>query len=82
MRTAFSVPLGELNMVESIDPKVTRKPPARCAECDRIMEHYNVWFGPRNEKKVVCWECKAREEKGFFAQRGYRRGARSGYIPR
>ena len=72
----------EPNMIESIDPKVSKKPLARCAECDREMAHYNVWVGPANETKVVCWECKAREEKGFFAHRDFRRGARHGYIPR
>jgi hypothetical protein len=28
-------------MVDSLDPKITEKPPKRCQECDRIMEHYN-----------------------------------------
>lgn len=69
-------------MIESIDPKVGKRPLARCSECDREMAHYNVWVGPSNEKKIVCWECKAREEKGFFAHRSFRRGARHGYIPR
>jgi hypothetical protein len=69
-------------MVDLIDPKVAARPPKRCEECDREMTHYNVWVGPANEEKVVCWECKAREEKGFFAHRGFRRGARHGYIPR
>jgi len=72
----------QLNMVESTDPKNTAKPPMRCTECDREMDHYNVWLRPNGEEAVVCWECKAREEKGFFAQRGFRRGARGGYIPR
>lgn len=69
-------------MVESIDPKVSKKPAARCSECDREMEHYNIWLGPANQKNVICWECKGREEKGFFAHRSFRRGARTGYIPR
>lgn len=69
-------------MIESIDPKITDKTPARCSKCDRVMEHYNVWFKPGGGQEIVCWECKAREEKGFFAQRGFRRGARTGYIPR
>lgn len=72
----------ELNMIESVDPKVSEKPLARCTECDREVNHYNVWFGPTNETRVICWECKAREEKGFFADRNFRRGARHGYIPR
>src|SRR5688500_3604193 len=29
-------------MIESIDPKETDKPPVRCSECDRVMEHYNT----------------------------------------
>lgn len=69
-------------MIESTDPKNTDKPAMRCEECDREKDHYNVWLGPGNESRVVCWECKSREEKGFFAHRGFRRGARSGYIPR
>ena len=69
-------------MVESTDPKTTDKPPMRCSECDREMEHYNVWFKPGGEKAVICWECTARQEKGFFAHRTFRRGARHGYIPR
>ncbi len=69
-------------MVQSIDPKAMEKPPMRCTECDREMVHYNEWLSPSGEKTVVCWECKAREEKGFFAQRGFRRGARGGFIPR
>jgi len=58
------------------------KPPLRCAECDREMAHYNIFLSPTNEEKVVCWECLGREEKGFFAKRGFRRGGRDGYIPR
>ncbi|MGD9562702.1 MAG: hypothetical protein AB7F88_11990 [Pyrinomonadaceae bacterium] len=69
-------------MIESIDPKITERPPMRCTECDRVMEHYNVWLKPGGDQRVVCWECTARQEKGFFAHRGFRRGARSGYIPR
>jgi hypothetical protein len=69
-------------MIDTFDPKITEKPATRCSLCDRVMEHYNVWLKPDGEKAVICWECKSREEKGFFAQRGFRRGARSGYIPR
>ncbi len=69
-------------MIESTDPKNIQKTAARCTECDREMDHYNVWLGPGNEERIVCWECKSREEKGFFAHRTFRRGARSGYIPR
>lgn len=58
------------------------KLPLRCSECDRIMEHYNIFLSPTNEEKVVCWECLQREEKGFNAKRGFRREARHGNIPR
>ncbi len=69
-------------LLETIDPKVTDREPARCSICDRVMDHYNVWIGPTNSTRVICWQCQAREEKGFNAKRGFRRGARSGYIPR
>ncbi len=69
-------------MVESIDPKITGRPRKRCTECDREMDHYNVWLKPDGETAVICWECKARKEKGFFAHRSFHRGARGGYIPR
>jgi hypothetical protein len=69
-------------MVEELDPKITGKPPARCAECDRMMEHYNVQVSPTNEEKVVCWQCGSRDEKGFFAKRDFSRRSRRGVIPR
>ncbi|MBK9155593.1 MAG: hypothetical protein IPM25_15520 [Chloracidobacterium sp.] len=69
-------------MIDSFDPKITEKPVERCSRCDRETEHYNVWFDASNGRQVVCWECRARKEKGFFAHRGFRRGARSGVIPR
>lgn len=69
-------------MIETIDTKVDGKPPLRCAECDREMEHYNILLSPTNEEKVVCWECQQREDKGFFVKRGFRRGGRLGDIPR
>lgn len=69
-------------MIEEIDPKNTEKPLARCTECDREMEHYNVFLAPTNEEKIVCWECMQRQDKGFFAKRGFRRGGRDGFIPR
>ena len=69
-------------LMNTIDPKVTEREPARCSMCDRVMEHYNVWISPRNQQSIVCWECLEREEKGFNAKRGFRRGARTGYIPR
>ena len=69
-------------LIENIDPKITDKPPARCSECDRMMEHYNRWVSPTNEKRVICWECISRAEKGFFAKRDFRRSSRFGVIPR
>ena len=70
------------DLTESYDPKITEKPVARCTECDREMEHYNVFVGPDDVERVVCWECTQRAEKGFFARRGFRREARHGDIPR
>lgn len=58
------------------------KPPARCTECDRVMDHYITFVSPTNEERIVCWQCLAREEKGFNAKRGFRREARYGDIPR
>ncbi len=69
-------------MIESIDPKNTDKPKVRCSECDREVVHYNTFVSPINEEISVCWECTAREEKGFNAARGFSRSARSGVIPR
>ncbi len=69
-------------MIESIDPTVTEKEPARCTECDRVMEHYNTFISPINEELVVCWECMQRDERGFFAKRDFRRNSRRGVIPR
>ena len=69
-------------MIETMDTKVDDKPLKRCAECDREMEHYNIFISPTNEEKVICWECLEREEKGFNAKRGFRREARNGDIPR
>lgn len=69
-------------MSDSIDPRSTDKPLERCTECDRETDHYNVFVSPANEKNVVCWECLAREEKGFNAARGFSRDSRRGVIPR
>ena len=54
----------------------------RCSECDREMDHFNEFVSPTNEKKIVCWECQMREEKGFFAKRDFSRSSRRGVIPR
>jgi hypothetical protein len=69
-------------MIEALDPKIAEKPVVRCAECDRETEHYNTFVAPTNERRNICWQCLARQEKGFFAHRSFRRGARHGYIPR
>lgn len=69
-------------MVEALDPKITDKPLARCEKCDRMMEHYNTFITPTNERRTICWQCLARDEKGFFARRNFQRGSRRGYIPR
>jgi hypothetical protein len=69
-------------MIEAIDPKSTNKPMVRCTECDREVEHYNRFIQPDNEVRNVCWECLARAEKGFNANRNFHRQARSGNIPR
>ena len=69
-------------MVEAKDPKLIDVTPVRCEKCDRVMEHYNTFVMPTNERRNICWECLARDEKGFFAHRDFRRGSRQGYIPR
>lgn len=58
------------------------KPPARCAECDRVMEHYITFTSPTNEDRNVCWQCYNREEKGFNTRRSFNRRSRIGLIPR
>ncbi|HBE83185.1 MAG: hypothetical protein JNK51_11540 [Blastocatellia bacterium] len=69
-------------MITAIDPKTIEKPAVRCGTCDREMTHYNTFLSPTNERSNVCWQCLARDEKGFNAKRDFRRGARSGTIPR
>ncbi len=69
-------------MVEELDPKMTDKPEVRCAECDRLTEHYNIFLSPANEERAVCWECRMRDEKNFFAKRDFSRSSRRGVIPR
>lgn len=69
-------------MIESNDPKQMEKPIARCSECDRETEHYNIFTSPTNETHNVCWQCLQREERGFFAKRDFRRNSRFGVIPR
>lgn len=67
---------------KEIDPKSIDKPTVRCSECDREVDHYNDFVAPDNERRIICWECLSRTEKGFNAKRDFRREARSGYIPR
>jgi len=69
-------------MIESMDPKDTNKPIARCSECDREVEHYNSYLLPTNERRIICWECRERDEKGFNAKRDFHRDSRRGVIPR
>lgn len=69
-------------MNTEIDPKQMDKPIVRCAECDREVDHYNVFLSPTNEEKYVCWECMQRGDKGFFTKRTFKRSARGGVIPR
>ena len=69
-------------MVEALDPKIIDRERVRCEKCDREMQHYNTFIMPTNERRNICWQCLARDEKGFFAHRDFRRGARNGYIPR
>ena len=56
--------------------------PARCSECDRMVTHYNTFITPHDEQRVVCWSCRERDEKGFFAKRGFQRDARRGTVVR
>jgi hypothetical protein len=69
-------------MIETFDPKLIAKPDARCAECDRETDTYNVFISSTNERRVVCWECEMRSEKRFFTKRDFRRTSRRGVIPR
>jgi len=69
-------------MISEIDPKVLDKPLARCTICDREVEHYNTFYSATDEPRTVCWECLAREEKGFNAKRDFHRSSRRGVIPR
>ena len=69
-------------MIKTLDPKTTERPVARCSECDHEVDHYNTFLSSTNVERVVCWECLAREEKGFNATRGFSRQSRSGVIPR
>ncbi len=69
-------------MSEEKISNINAKPPARCAECDRVKDHYNIELSPTNIERVVCWQCMNRAEKGFFAKRDFSRRSRHGVIPR
>ena len=69
-------------MIDTIDPKTIDKPVARCSECHREVTHYNTFISSTNARSVICWQCLAREEKGFNAKRDYSRHGRRGVIPR
>lgn len=69
-------------MITTIDPKVIERPAASCRECDREVVHYNTFLSPTNERRIVCWECLGRQEKGFNAKRDFSRASRRGVIPR
>ena len=69
-------------MIETIDPKNMEKPKVRCSQCDSETVHYNTFLSSGNESRVVCWECLAREEKGFNAKNDFHRMSRRGVIPR
>lgn len=58
------------------------KPIERCSECDREVDTYYTFVSPTNEKKIVCWECQMRDEKGFNTKRDFSRRSRRGVIPR
>lgn len=69
-------------MIKELDPKSVEKPVERCAECDRETTYYNQFLAPTGETRVICWECLARDEKGFNAAKGFSRSSRRGVIPR
>ena len=69
-------------MAEQKDPALTDAPARRCSMCDREMTHYNVFMSPTDEERPICWQCLAREEKGFNAKRDFARQTRRGMVPR
>lgn len=56
----------------------TKRPVERCSECDEESRYYNVFITPTNERRIVCWECLSKEEKGFTSRYGFRRGSFGG----
>lgn len=69
-------------MTDLTDPKTADKPVMRCSVCDREVDHYDLFLEPTNETRVVCWLCRERDEKGFFAKATFQRDSRRGVIPR
>ena len=69
-------------MAEQKDPALTDAPARQCSQCDREMTHYNVFVSPTDEERPICWQCLAREEKGFNAKRDFSRQTRRGVVPR
>ena len=67
-------------MINLTENNVLDKQPARCVECDRIMDHYITFTSPTNEEQVVCWNCYDRAEKGFNTKRDWKRSARQKQI--
>ena len=67
-------------MIEMTTNNADDKPPVRCVECDREMEHYITFTSPTNEEQNICWECYDREEKGFNTKRDWKRSARQKQI--
>lgn len=49
----------------------TKKPLARCHDCDTETNHYNIFISPENARKVICSVCLLRAEKGFNTRPGY-----------
>jgi hypothetical protein len=72
----------EITEIKEITNNAEEKEPVRCSKCDSIVEHYNTFISPTNETTNVCWECLAREEKGFNAKPHFFRRSRLGVIPR
>lgn len=68
-----------------LEEKINNKNPkeiVRCSGCDREVDHYTEFLSPANERKIICWECVDRKEKGFNAKRTFNRSSRTGVIPR
>jgi hypothetical protein len=51
----------------------TKKPLARCEECDTETHYYNIFISPTNERQVICVDCLMMDEKGFTTKYGFKR---------